>query len=270
MSADECLEFALGLARTAGDTIRKYFGSQTLNIEYKAAIDLVTSVDKEVEEYIRTAISQRFPTHTFLGEESSAGPEMLSEQPTWIVDPIDGTTNFVHGLPFVSVSIAFAVDKQIQCGVVHNPILNETFTAARGRGAFLNGQPIHVAQRESLGQAVVATNVGYDRTPDGIEFMADNVKILLQNNVRSLRSLGSSATELSWVACGRLDLFYEFGIHIWDIAAATLIVEEAGGVVCDPNGGSLNLVSRRVLGANRKLAESTAAVLNCKHPKHTP
>eukprot|EP00009_Paramoeba_aestuarina_P000201 CAMPEP_0201510098 /NCGR_PEP_ID=MMETSP0161_2-20130828/2934_1 /ASSEMBLY_ACC=CAM_ASM_000251 /TAXON_ID=180227 /ORGANISM="Neoparamoeba aestuarina, Strain SoJaBio B1-5/56/2" /LENGTH=278 /DNA_ID=CAMNT_0047905227 /DNA_START=23 /DNA_END=862 /DNA_ORIENTATION=- len=267
----ECMEYAVELAKIAGEKVKKAYGANSLQIDFKGEIDLVTSVDKEVETLIQGSLKEKYPDHLFLGEESASeagGTYSLSDAPTWVIDPIDGTTNFVHGLPFVSISIALVEKKKTVCGVILNPILNDLFTSQRGKGAFLNGNQIKVAQNETLNKAVISTNSGYDRTEAGIDFMLENQRRCLQQHVRSTRSLGSSATELSWVACGRLDAFYEFGVHAWDVAAAVLMVEEAGGICVHPSGEELDLCGRKVLGGNKKLVEQMSSVLSSAHPKH--
>eukprot|EP01117_Protostelium_nocturnum_P017882 TRINITY_DN7360_c0_g1_i2.p1 TRINITY_DN7360_c0_g1~~TRINITY_DN7360_c0_g1_i2.p1 ORF type:complete len:237 (+),score=64.68 TRINITY_DN7360_c0_g1_i2:213-923(+) len=215
-------------------------------------------------------IKERFPKHKFLAEESfspqhqskSGSIYNFSDEPTWIIDPVDGTTNFVHGYPWVCVSIGFAVKKEVVVGVVVNPILKETFHAMKGGGAFLNGKRINVSNAKELSQSVVSTNFGYDRTEEGADFMLGNIRTLLMENVQSTRSEGSAAVALCSVALGRLDAFYEFGIHPWDIAAGVLIVKEAGGVAIDPlNGGSLHLESRRILVSNPHVGEKIALLL---------
>jgi len=277
---DSYLEVAVAVARKAGAKVLAAFHTSNADkgITFKGAVDLVTQVDQEVEALVFGELRQHYPDHKFVGEEdsASAGHErtVLSNHPTWVVDPIDGTTNFVHKLPMSAVSIALVVEQQPVVGVVFNPIVDELFTAVKSGGAFLNGIPIHVAAAEEIQQAVIATNVGYTRSEGGIDFMLDNIRRLLKQNARSLRMEGSSALELCSVAVGRLDAFYEYGIQAWDIAAATLIVKEAGGVVVDPKTALvsddasadmqplLDLTARRVLGANNKLAKRIAAQLS--------
>jgi len=235
------------------------------NIHHKGRVDLVTDTDRKVEEYIIKTLAARFPTSRFLAEESSdSQSEVLSDEPTWVIDPIDGTTNFVHKFPVFCVSIALAMSGKVVVGVVYNPLLNELFTATLGGGSFLNGTPIHVAHADSLDKAVIATNVGVDRTPEGAEFLTKNIKNLLLNNVRSIRCSGSSAWEMSSVASGRLDAFYEKGIHSWDIAAASLIVTEAGGMVAGMDGTPLDLANRQVLCGNKTLVPIIAHVLSLR------
>jgi len=267
MDYQEYLKRACEVAISAGKMIKDAFYEEHKSLEYKGVTDLVTQTDKAVESYIFSTLGGYFPDHLFLGEETHSSQKSSNkgynwtEKPTWIVDPIDGTTNFVHRFPFVCVSIALAINRKVVVGVVYNPILEEFYRATLGGGAFMNDKPIKVADTEIIEKAVVATNVGYDRTEEGINFMMSNMKNLLLNNVRSMRSGGSAAVEICSVASGRLDVFYEFGIHPWDIAAAGLIATEAGAVFVDPSGIEIDLESRRVLVGNKDIVSHMVRVL---------
>jgi len=258
---------ALRLALDGGQRIRNVFhkdpSADGNSIQFKGLIDLVTQTDKEVEEHIISEIKKEYPTHKFLAEESYDGHNYnFTDDPTWIIDPIDGTTNFVHRYPLCCVSIGFAINKRVVVGVVYNPILDEMYEAVTGKGAFMNGKRIRVSGAQKIHECIAATNVGYDRTPEGIDFMLSNVRVLLENNVQSLRSQGTSAIDLCAVAVGRIDTFYEYGIHPWDIAAAMLIVLEAGGVVLDPiTGEPVHLEARRVLVGNSTIAQQMLGLL---------
>lgn len=188
-----------------------------------------------MESFIIGSIKTAYPTHQVLAEESFDGEFYnLTDAPTWIIDPVDGTTNFVHRFlflslltnifryPFVAVCIGLAINKIPVVGVVFNPIINELYHAVKGQGAFLNGERIHVSDVKRIDQSVIATNIGYDRTVEGIDFITGNVKNLMAENVRSIRAGGTSAVDMCSVACGRLDAYYEVGIHPWDIAAGKL------------------------------------------------
>jgi fructose-1,6-bisphosphatase/inositol monophosphatase family enzyme len=247
--------------------------------------DIVTAIDKLVEKTlieILCAKGSKYENYSVLGEEEFSAAEGsekggsygLSERPTWVIDPIDGTTNFVHGFPLVAVSIALVVDFKSVVGVVFNPVLDEMFEAELGGGAFLNGKPLPSrgipaaadgnpnGEPLSLQQAIIATNVGYDRSADGCNFTSSHILELLRGKVRSVRMGGSAACDICWVAAGRTDAFYEWGIHPWDIAAATLVLTECGGYVCDPSGDPLDLTARRVLAAgNHALSAEIVAIL---------
>lgn len=217
-----------------------------------AAADLVTETDLRCEGLIRGRLIAAFPGHRFIGEEESAAlgrTPGLTEEPTWLVDPVDGTTNFVHGYPFTCVSVGLAVGRQMQVGVVVCPPLGETFWAVRGGGAFLNGERIRVSRCRELASALVATEIGVSRDAAVMDAVLGRVRALTSAS-RSLRCCGSHAMQLCGVAAGRLDAFYEIGFGgPWDCAAGSLIVEEAGGAMLDPAGGSFDLMARRSLAA---------------------
>lgn len=269
----EYLEVALAAAREAGAIIKAAW-DQPRKVEHKGTFDLVTETDKQCEETVLTRLSSAFPTHKFIGEENSSAQgftDELTEEPTWMVDPVDGTTNFVHRFPFSCVSIGLAIDRRVVAGVVYNPILDEVFHATRGGGAFRNGQRIAVSQTDSLQAAVFATEVGTSREDAFLDACFDRIRTLVKQ-CRSLRATGSCALNLCGVACGRLDAYYELGLGgPWDLAAAVLVVEEAGGRVLDPTGGPFNIMSRRVLGTNAHLAEEVSSVLaGCKYAESEP
>ncbi|KAK9031450.1 hypothetical protein V6N11_032828 [Hibiscus sabdariffa] len=238
-SHEEFLATAVDAAKKAGEVIRKGF-YQTKNVEHKGQVDLVTETDKACEDLVFNHLKQHYPSHKFIGEETTAacGASELTDEPTWIVDPLDGTTNFVHGFPFVCVSIGLTIGKVPTVGVVYNPIMNELFTAVLGKGAFLNGTPIRVSSQNEL------------------------VKSLLATEVRSLRMSGSCALNLCGIACGRLDLFYEIGYGgPWDVAAGVLIVKEAGGLVYDPFGKDFEITVPKVAASNPFLKDAFVEVL---------
>ncbi|KAI9327423.1 hypothetical protein DFJ73DRAFT_612113, partial [Zopfochytrium polystomum] len=194
--------------------------------------------DRAVEQLVFTRLRALFPDHAFVGEESYDASEKkpLSDQPTWVVDPVDGTTNFVHGLPFVAVSIALLVEKEPIVGVVYNPILDELYHAGESLGAYLNGTrlPLHqvapTVPAPTLATSLLATEYGYERDAPRVDAKVGAVRSLLVNaKARSIRSLGSAALEACLVARGTFDAWWEAGVHMWDVAAAAIIVREAGG-----------------------------------------
>ncbi|KAG0497143.1 hypothetical protein HPP92_001834 [Vanilla planifolia] len=210
----ELLAVAVDAAKNAGEVIRHGF-YQTKHVEHKGQVDLVTETDKACEELIFTHLKKHFPSHKFIGEETSAafGTSELTDEPTWIVDPLDGTTNFVHGFPFVCVSIGLTIDKVPIVGVVYNPIIGELFTGVRGQGAFLNGKPIHASSQTELLKSLLATEVGTARDKSTVDATTNRINSLLYK-VRSLRMDGSCALNLCGVACGRLDICYELGFEV--------------------------------------------------------
>ncbi|KAI7738030.1 hypothetical protein M8C21_024853 [Ambrosia artemisiifolia] len=234
-SLSEYLTVATDVAKKAGEVIREGF-YQTKHVEHKGSVDLVTETDKACEDLIFNHLKKHFPSHKFIGEETTAanGVTLLTDEPTWIVDPLDGTTNFVHGFPFVCVCIGLTIKKVPVVGVVYNPIMNELFTAIDGNGAFLNGNPIKVSSHCKLVECLLTTEAGTKRDKATLDATTNRINSLLYK-VRSLRMGGSCALGLCGVACGRIDLFYEIGFGgPWDVAAAVVIVKEAGGVVFDP------------------------------------
>ncbi len=217
----------------AGEAQLAGFGRAT--VSKKGRIDLVTNVDVEVEVAFRSTIADRFPNHRVLGEELQVDTDASdsTEGHCWVFDPVDGTTNYVHGLPFFCSSLALEVDGRVEIGAVFDPLRQELFVAERGRGARLNGRPIHVSEAAGLGDAMLCTGFPYDVH----ETVAEVVDLFgrFVGRSRAVRRLGSAALDLCYVACGRLDGFWERRLGPWDIAAGALLVEEAGGrtTLCD-------------------------------------
>jgi myo-inositol-1(or 4)-monophosphatase len=241
------LEAALSAAKEAGEMLRKGFGWQH-SVRYKGEVDLVTEVDEQAEQVIREILLGAFPAHGMLAEEG--GAHAGEEDVRWIVDPLDGTTNYAHGLPIFCVSIALERAGEIILGVVHDPIRDEVYVAERGGGATLNGEPIKVSDTEELIQALIATGFPYDRAamPEALELFGR-----FAANTRGMRRLGSAALDLCYVASGRLDGYYERGIWPWDLAAGSVIVEEAGGKLTNYRGDPLDLDGREIVASNGPL-----------------
>jgi myo-inositol-1(or 4)-monophosphatase len=240
-------EVTLSAARKAGEVLRAGFGAEHA-ITYKGEVDLLTEVDEEAERVIREELLGTFPTYGMLAEE---GGRLAGEEDTrWIVDPLDGTTNYAHGLPIFCVSIALERAGEVVLGVVHNPMGEETFVAERGRGATLNGDPIRVSGTDELIKALIVTGFPYDRAemPEALELFGR-----LAASTRGMRRLGSAALDLCYVASGRLDGYYERGIWPWDLAAGSVILEEAGGKLTNYRGGELDLAGREIVASNGRL-----------------
>ncbi|TVU46301.1 hypothetical protein EJB05_05827 [Eragrostis curvula] len=257
MAEEQFLAVAVEAAKNAGQIIRNGF-YQTKNVEHKGQVDLVTETDKACEDLIFNHLRKHFPDHKFIGEETSAAlgaTADLTDDPTWIVDPLDGTTNFVHGFPFVCVSIGLTISKVPTIGVVYNPIMNELFTAVRGKGAFLNDSPIKASSQNELVKALLVTEAGTTRDKATVDDTTNKINNLLFK-IRSIRMCGSLALNMCGVACGRLDLCYEIGFGgPWDVAAGAVILQEAGGLVFDPSGREFDLMSRRMAGSNGLLKD---------------
>lgn len=232
--------------------------------------DLLTLIDPLCEQAIKETVLETFPSHGFLGEEdvlpgkeasAAALDEALTANSTgylWIVDPIDGTTNFVHGMPLCMPSIACAYKGEVVVGVIYDCHRDELFTAIKGRGAFLNGERIHVGQQDNIGDAIVAMG-----SPPGEESMEASIKgvAALMPKVRTLRFLGSAAIMLAWVANGRLTCYWEYDLSSWDIAAGALLVMEAGGRFTDLDGNDFDLRSRKMCASNGLVHDEVLRVL---------
>ncbi|XP_061835225.1 inositol monophosphatase 1-like [Nerophis lumbriciformis] len=247
-----CLTFGLSVAKQASQLIMAAFKQQKEVTCKSSAADLVTQSDMKVEKFIKSAIADKYPHHRFIGEESVGMGEnlQLTNHPTWIIDPIDGTVNFVHSFPFVAVSIAFCVNKQTEFGIVYSCVDDKVYHAQRGRGAFMNGQMLHVSGQQDVSRCVVVTEIGAERDDVALSTMTSNIFRLLKLPVHGVRALGTAAVDMCQVATGGADVYYHIGMHCWDIAASAIIVQEAGGVVMDTNGSEFDMMSRRVIAAS--------------------
>jgi myo-inositol-1(or 4)-monophosphatase len=238
-------ELSKELALKAGKMLRENLG-QKREIEFKGVVDIVTEMDKRAEAMIIAGIQESFPKHGILTEESD---ELVSDSPVrWIIDPIDGTTNYAHGYPVYCVSIGIEEAGVLKAGVVYDPNLDETFTAVAGKGAFLNGKPIRVSDTLELDKSLLATGFPYDiRTSS-----ENNLDCFSRFAVRAqaIRRAGSAALDICNVACGRFDGFWELKLKPWDLAAAVLIAKEAGGRVTGMDGTEFGIFDGDVLVSN--------------------
>ncbi|CAG0887440.1 unnamed protein product [Darwinula stevensoni] len=262
-------EFGLAMAKKAGAMIKDAFRRPKTVDTKTCDIDFVTDTDRAVEKMLLSEISARFPTHKFIGEEASADgtKNSLTAEPTWIIDPIDGTMNFIHRYPLVCVSIGLWVDKEPFAGFVFNPILDLFYSARKNEGAFLNGKRLHVSDTTSLSQSLVMFELGTARDPAKRESVIENFNRLLDRG-HGFRSMGTCALNMCAVAEGGADAYFEYGVHSWDVAAGSLIVREAGGYVCDPSGGDLDVMSRRMLcAASPVLAHEICSLLFQIYPE---
>lgn len=251
------LTTAVEAVTRAGDMMMARFG-RDVRVDKKGTIDLVTEVDVAIERMFRALIAERFPSHAVLGEELGGAAEVPAG-PCWVFDPIDGTTNFAHGLPIFCSSVALEVNGRAEVAAVYDPSRRELFTAERGDGARLNGQPIRVSRAEALVDAVLVTGFPYDvheRVDEIVGLFAAFV-----GRARAVRRLGSAAIDLCYVAAGRLDGFWESDLKPWDIAGGALIVEEAGGRISGYDGGSFSSRGRQVLASNGRLHDQMVAVV---------
>ena len=253
------LAVAIEAALAAGAIQRRYF-RQNPDVTKKGRIDLVTAADLEVERRFRALIADRFPDHTVLGEEAGASAPAGASPYRWIIDPVDGTTNFAHGLALFCVSIALEVDGALAIGVVYDPMADELFTAERGQGARLNGRTIRVAPTEALVDALMCTGFPYSVSREHTRQI--NAFSAFLERAQGLRRLGSAALDMCYVAAGRFEGFWEERLHPWDIAAGVVIVEEAGGHVSAYDGGPLHLFSGEVVSSNGKVHQQMLDVLS--------
>jgi myo-inositol-1(or 4)-monophosphatase len=232
------------IAREAGALLLEHF-DRHIKIEYKGEADLVTMADRKSEALIRKRIRELWPTHDVLGEEE--GLRDTGSEYRWYVDPLDGTTNFAHGFPVFCVSMALQYRQQMIAGICFDPTRNELFAAEQGGGAFLNDQPIRVSKISALKESLVGTGF-----PSHKRHKNPNIHFYHQITLRThgVRRAGSAALDLCYIACGRLDGFWEFNLNPWDTAAGVLIAEEAGGRVTNFAGGPFQLNSRETLASN--------------------
>lgn len=259
MDISNCVEAAESIARAAGKKLLHYLGKE-MQIEAKTYYwDLVTEADTAAERIIIEALNEQYPDHNILSEEAGFVKKTESKY-TWVVDPLDGTTNFSHQFPMFAVSIALHSEHDLLAGAVFNPAHEEMFKAGKGLGAFLNDKPMQVSQNAHLNNSLLATGFAYDRlaTPDNnyAEFCR------MTNMTQGVRRLGSAALDLSYVAAGRLDGYWERGLKIWDIAAGALLVTEAGGRVTDYAGNPIDPFSGRIVASNAPLHHTLLIELN--------
>jgi myo-inositol-1(or 4)-monophosphatase len=254
------LNFAISVARDAGNILVDKLG-RALQVSNKGAIDLVTEADLASEKLIIERIRSHYPRHAILAEESGASNNNSDDSAAewkWIIDPLDGTTNYAHGYPCFCVSIGVERAGKLELGVVYDPMRNEMFAAERGGGATLNDRPMRVSDVEELSRAMVCTGFPYDvrERPD---FARDFSNFTM--HAQAVRRDGSAALDLAYVACGRFDGFWEDGLKPWDIAAGVLLIAEAGGSVTDFQGGALDIYSPRVLVSNGLVHQSMMQVI---------
>jgi myo-inositol-1(or 4)-monophosphatase len=255
------LNFAIETAREAGAILTDRLG-RALQISNKGDIDLVTEADLASEKLIIERIRSHYPRHAILAEESGAsdGVELVAGKSDWkwIIDPLDGTTNYAHGYPCFCVSIALERAGAIEIGVVYDPTRDEMFAAERGQGATLNGRRIRVSTIEDLNSAMLCTGFPYN-VRERPNFARDFANFTME--AQAVRRDGSAAIDLAYIACGRFDGFWEDGLRAWDVAAGLLLIEEAGGRVTNFNGGSLDIYTPKVLASNALVHEAMMKVL---------
>ncbi len=256
MDLKEVLNKVEIIAKEVGAIIKERLDS-TKDIKHKGRIDIVTEVDLLVEKKLKDDLSSLFPESNFLAEETANKGKL--EDFTWIIDPLDGTVNYAHGIPIVAVCIALWKDKNIVLSVVYLPFTDEMFSSIKGQGAYLNGKRISVSEEKNLQNSLIATGFPYDvyKRPDEVLSKLKSVLV----NVQGVRRMGSAAVDLVYVACGKFEGFFEMGLKPWDTAAGWLIVEEAGGKVTQFDNSTYNIFAPTILATNGFIHDELSKLL---------
>jgi myo-inositol-1(or 4)-monophosphatase len=251
-------------ARKAGRSLKRDFGEiEQLQVSLKGPANFVTAADRRVEEILLAELTKARPGYGFLGEEGGRR-DGDDKSHCWIVDPLDGTTNFLHGIPQFAISIGLEREGVIVAGVIYNPANEELFTAERGKGAFLNDQRLRVAARRRMDDAVMACGIPHFGRGDLVLFRHELA--VIQERVAGLRRFGAAALDLAWVAAGRLDAYWERDLSPWDMAAGILMVREAGGFATDLDGGDAIFAKRQIVAGNEFLHRDLMAALKEARP----
>ncbi|QID18059.1 inositol monophosphatase [Nitrogeniibacter mangrovi] len=259
------LSIAIKAARRAGNTINRAANDvDRIRVEAKAANDFVTEVDRAAEAAIIETLLDAYPGHGILAEESGRTAGNADSEFQWIIDPLDGTTNFIHGFPQYAVSIALAKNGVVEQGVVYDPTRNELFTATKGAGAMLNERRIRVSRRNKLAESLIATGFPF-REFDHVDAYLAMFKDVCQKTA-GIRRPGAAALDLAYVACGRADGFWELGLSIWDMAAGALLVQEAGGLISDLAGESEYLHTGNVVAGTPKVFAQLLPIIQAHRP----
>ena len=248
-------DILLQAIKESGALMLKHFGTNFAIYQKTGINNLVTEIDQASEQLIRKIINNAFPDHGIVGEEYEI--QETKTKYRWIVDPIDGTTNYAHGVPLCCVSIGLMEGEELIMGAVFNPMMNELFFAEKGKGAFLNDKKIQVSENDQFEKAFLVTGFPYNFPDKNIT----NTFTKLVNRGLPIRRLGSAALDLCWVACGRFDGFWEYNLHAWDIAAGYLIVQEAGGKITDFQNNPASVWDKETLATNGRIHEELRKVI---------
>ncbi len=248
------------IAKSAGPLFMEGY-THAKNISYKSAVDLVTDYDVKVELYVKEKLSEAFPEHTLVGEETSEG--IIHPDKAIYIDPIDGTTNFVHGIPFCAISIGVWEGGEPVAGVVYNPVLDELFYAEKGKGAYCNDEVLHVSEERTLERSLMATGFPYTKIEQGEDFRwaMKSIEAVLPYT-RDIRRLGSAALDLCNVARGNFEGYFEINLKPWDVAAGILMVKEAGGRVSRRDGGAYTLDEHIIVATNGPIHDTIVEKIN--------
>src|SRR5215831_4078952 len=253
------LNVMVAAARKAGRSLKRDYGEvENLQVSMKGPANFVTAADRRAEEILHAELTKARPGYGFLGEEEGRR-EGADKSHCWIVDPLDGTTNFLHGIPQFAISIALEREGTIVAGVIYNPANEELFIAERGKGAFLNDQRLRVAARRRLAEAVIACGLPHLGRGDLEQFRKEFAAV--QEKVAGIRRFGAAALDLAWVAAGRLDAYWERNLSPWDMAAGLLMVREAGGFASDLDGGDDMFAKREILAGNEAMQREILALI---------
>jgi len=251
----EYSDFAAELARDAGGVLKHYMDREK-HVELKGRANLVTVADKEAESLIIRRIRDRYPSHAILAEESGASQ---GNEGKWIIDPLDGTTNFAHQYPFFCVSVAFELAGRLLCGAVYDPWRDEMFSAERGMGSFMNGKRLHVSEVDKVGAAMIMTGFSYG-VREKMDAAISQFRAFLFES-QAVRRGGSAALDLCYNAVGRVDGFWEMDLCPWDTAAGVVILEEAGGRVTDFAGGPFSVYGKQIIASNGRIHDEMVGIL---------
>jgi myo-inositol-1(or 4)-monophosphatase len=253
------LNVMVAAARKAARNLRRDFGEvEKLQVSLKGPANFVSAADHRAEETLRAELAKARPGYGFLGEEGGR-QEGSDKTHCWIVDPLDGTTNFLHGIPHFAISIGLEREGKIFAGVVYNPINEELFVAERGKGAFVNDHRLRVAARKRLSEAVIACGLPHLGRGDLVQFRKEFAAV--QEKVAGIRRFGAAALDLAWIAAGRLDAYWERNLSPWDMAAVLLLVREAGGFASDLDGGDDMFAKREILAGNETMQREVLALI---------
>lgn len=254
----EILRVAEIAACSSAEILQRHYGNTV--VRQKSTQNLVTQADVDSEEAIVALVAKHFPDHHILREEGESTGKSNADR-LWIIDPLDATNNFAHGIPHFSVSIAYAESGEVKVGVIYDPTRDEMFTVITGQGAQRNGSSIRCSQRATLDDSIIATGFYYDRGEIMSRTLTAIRHLFEQHNIRGLRRMGSAAIDLAWVACGRFEGFFEYQLAPWDYAAGMLLIREAGGRCADRRGADLKLDSGSVIVGNGQVFDALVEVV---------
>ncbi len=256
MKYKEFLKTAFKAAKESGKIVKEGFLNNK-TVKYKKFADPVTEFDKKSEAKIVDIISKKFPDHDILTEEELS--KNTNSNIKWIIDPIDGTVNFIHSIPFIAISIALEIDGKIILGVAYNPVLNEFFFAVKDQGAYFNNSRIFVSKNSEIGKSLIVTGFPYEREGRIKELIKPLPELI--KNYQGFRRLGSAVIDMAYVACGKFDAFYEENLKPWDTASGKIIVEEAGGKITDYSNNEYSIYNKMILATNSIIHDSIVKLL---------